>query len=92
MPSKGRIVLYYFTHHEFGANGVDKTETRSRPAIVIDTADIRCDLQVFWHPSDRPATQFATLVSPHQESSGEIGKIERMTPQPGTWSWPPRVG
>jgi hypothetical protein len=101
MPSMGRIVFYHF-HHILED---DKTAVLlARPALVVDAnGDGVCELHVFFSVGDRTMTRVGTPddpgmdpckldVRPHLEHAGEIGKIERRKPDPGTWTWPPRVG
>lgn len=99
LPSMGRIVFYHFMHVVLPGCQEPLLEPRARPAVVIQhLGGGVVDLEVFWHPSDRtsPALdvdpqRVELRVPPHQEYLGEVGKVERDTPKPETWSWPPRA-
>jgi hypothetical protein len=101
MPSLGRIVLYHFEN--LFDNGA--VALRARPAVVVDAdGGGVCELHVFFSVGDQTMSETDGTpddagrhpdnldVRPHQELRGEVGKIERQVPLPGTWSWPPRVG
>lgn len=93
IPRDGDIVMYHFMN---SFPFVDSQQVTSRPAIVIrHLAPVRAGhvfLHVFFGPGDTPVNVDrydlgAVDATAHQEPAAEMGKQERETPKPGTWSW-----